>query len=166
VPDDDDISEVEILGTLDELWTDQLSDDDLMGADDELQGFFDDIARAAGSVLKSPITKMVAGAAAFVIPPIGVPAAAALMVADRAVRTAEGFRGKGKAKKIAHNAIAHTVKLAKQGDPDAKRAAEFMKAAQRVRKAAEKRAKSTRGTLVHRDSRGHYAITRGSYRAT
>lgn len=163
---DDEISDVEILGALDELWTDTLTDDDLMGADDELQGFLDFVAKAASSVIKSPITKIVAGAAAFVIPPIGVPAAAALIVADRAVRVAEGFHGNAKKKKIVTAAIAHTVKLAKAGDPDAKRAAEFMKAAQRVRAATAKRTKSTRGTLVHRGARGHYEISRGSYRAT
>lgn len=165
--DDEEIAEVEILGVLDDLWTDTLSDDDLMGGDDdELQGFFDSIAKVAGDIIKSPVTKVIAGAAALVIPPIGVPAAAALVVADRAVRTMEGFRGNAKKKKIVTEALHETGRLAKQGDPDAQRMVGFLKAAHRIRRASEKRLRATRGTLVHRGPRGHYEISRGSYRAT
>lgn len=160
--DDDVLGDVEILG---DLITDNLGDDDLIGDDDEiLGGFFDSIAKVAGgaikgvvkvgkSIVKSPITKVVAGAAAIVIPPVGIPASAALVVADRAVRTMEGFRGDPKKAAVVRQAVTATAQLAKKGDPDARRAVEFIKLAERLRHTQQKRAAAprARGTLVYRN---------------
>lgn len=91
------------------------------------------IGSAAKSIARSPIVKTVAGGAAIVFPPVGIPATAALVAADRAIAIAEGKKGTPKQQAAMKQAIGNTVKLAQKGDPDAKRAVEFMTLAGQIR---------------------------------
>lgn len=83
--------------------------------------FLDDAWHATKSVIKSPITKAVAGGVAIVFPPVGVPAAAALVVADRVVRASDSKDPKIAAK--AKATIKNTLTLAEQGNTHAAAAA-------------------------------------------
>ncbi len=59
--------------------------------------FLDDIGKVCKSVVKSPVTKVVAGGVAIAFPAVGVPALAGLAVADRVVSAHD----KGEAVRIA-----------------------------------------------------------------
>lgn len=118
---------------------------------DWVSGAVKSIGRVAKKVIKSKLTKAVVGGVAIVFPPVGVPAAAALVAADRIVRTAEGSKGTPKQRAAVHRAIKRTVIEAKAGDPDAERAIEFMALAKRLRAAqaaAQKRAGGPSGPRV------------------
>lgn len=99
-----------------------------------------DAAKLAGkggaAVIKSPITKVVAGGVAIAFPAVGVPLAAGLVVADKALRVAEGVRGTPSQQAAMRRTLKTTVALAAKGDPDAKRAVSFMAAATRIRATA------------------------------
>lgn len=168
------LDDVEIMG---DLLTDSLGSDDILDGEDDdvLSGLFDSIAKVAGGaikgvvsqagkIIKSPITKVVGGAAALVIPPIGLPASAALVVADRAMRTIQGARKNPKAAAVVKQAMATTVKLAAKGDPDARRMVEFVAASERIRNTNAKRTRAprARGTLVTRKN-GKLVIERGDW---
>jgi hypothetical protein len=163
---------LEIIG---DLVVHRLDGDDLLSGSEEteaLNGFFDSIAHIAKSVIHSPITRVVAGAAAFVFPPIGVPASAALLVADRAVQIADGLKHTTPAKRAEiTKAVHHTIALAKMKDshgnpehPDALKAAEYMKLSQQLRQhqtkligkhgpAHVRHAAAEHGTLLRRNKR-------------
>lgn len=165
---------LEIVG---ELVVHRIDGDDLLSGSDEsateaINGFFDSIAHIAKSVIHSPITKIVAGGAAFVFPPIGVPASAALLVADRAVAIADGMKHTTPAKRAeVTKAVKHTIALAKMKDPhgnpvhpDALKAAEYMKLSQQLRQHQTKvlakggatharHAAAEHGTLLRRNTR-------------
>lgn len=54
--------------------------------------FLDSIAKIAKSVVKSPITKVVAGGVSLVMPAVGIPALAGLAAADKVVSAADKGR--------------------------------------------------------------------------
>lgn len=109
--------------------------------DDDIGGFFDDVGSAFKSVVKSPITKAVAGGLSFVVPPAGIAASVAIQSADTAITVAEAGKkapagsslARWRAKVLA--AMANTAREAKAGDPGAKKAITLL----RSRKAALKR---------------------------
>jgi len=191
--------EIDILG---ELIT-SINDGDIFngvepepGAPDvveSINGFFDDIAsgfkavvHAAADVGKaivhSPITKVIAGATALVMPAVGVPLAAGLVVADRAIQVADGLRPTTPEKRArVQAAVRHTIQAAKlktpQGlpaHPEAQKFVELMHLAQNLRKAQDKRlgrrhpphirevhghgSHARVGTLVTRDPRTHKLV--------
>jgi len=210
----DDLGEVELLaGDL----TEAIGDDDLFSGADELgtvlvegldgssfydpnpspdivpviDGFFDDVFSAVKSVgkaiVKSPITKVIAGAAAIVMPAIGLPLAAGLTIADRAIATADGLRTAKSPAAAARvkKAVAHTIMIAKQktpqgkpAHPEAAKMVELFHVAQKLRKAQDKRLATVKrkppvlkaagrpgahapakiGTLVTRDPKTHKLI--------
>jgi hypothetical protein len=148
----------------------------ILGGDDDalISGFFDDVvssvAKVGAGIIKSPITKVVAGATAVVFPPVGIPATAALVVADQAIRVAEGMKGTPKQQAVMKKAIGHTVKVAtgKIAAPralklDAQRAVSFMSATRKLRATeAEKVAKGRpilEGLFVDKNGR----VTRGRF---
>lgn len=97
-------------------------------------GFFDDLgkvakaaASATKSVVKSPITKSVVGVTAVVYPPVGVPAAAAVAVADKTITELE--KGNATAKK----AVVNTTIAAQKGDGGARRMLQTMALVKRAR---------------------------------
>lgn len=113
----------------------------------------------AKAIAKSPITKIVAGGAAFVFPPVGVPALAAVGMADKLIDGAKKANQvasalkKGKANPraltpkqkadinagvAAKNILIRTQALAKKGDPNAKRALGVVHARLRQRKAGKR----------------------------
>lgn len=104
--------------------------------------------KQTAAVIKSPITKAVVGGVALVFPPVGVPMAAGLVVADRAVRIAEGVKGTPKQQGVMKRTIMNTIKLAKQGDKGAKQAVSMMAAATRIRRTvADQSARAATGTV-------------------
>lgn len=114
---------------------------DLEVFDDMVIGnFFSDAWKATKSVIKSNITKAVVGGVAIVFPPVGVPAAAALVAADQVVRASESKDPKVRAK--AKAAIAATGKLAKQGNTHAQAALKAMIVARAARHRAKVEARS------------------------
>jgi len=169
----EDPDEVEILGAL----TAVVGEVDILGTEEmigDIGDFFSSVGKAAGAIIKSPITKTIAGAAAIVFPPVGVPASAALVVADRAVRTAEGMRGTPKQQATVRKAVTQSVraasfmsKLVARGKPvpqelkDAARAVEFMALAKKVRRGQAKIANQRPEALVAVDKRGK--IKRGHF---
>ena len=117
-----------------------LGDDGGLGDDESLGGLFSWVSSAANVVAKatavivhSPITKVVVGGVAIVVPAVGVPAMAGLVMADKLMRTAEGARGTPAQRTAVIKAVKNTVKAAASGDQGAKRALEFMALAKRVR---------------------------------
>lgn len=113
----------------------------------------------AKAIAKSPIVKVVAGAAAFVCPVVGVPALAAIGMADKIIDGAKKAnqvaasikKGKVNPKKLspmqkrdinagiaAKNILLNTQRLAKQGDPGAKRALAVVNARLKQRKAGKR----------------------------
>lgn len=157
--------EVEILGALNY----QIGDVDIIGEefetdnpDIEILGAFGWVkkavkkvgkaAKAVGkgaisvgkTIVKSPIVKTAAGGLAIAFPAVGVPLAAGLVVADRAIKTAEGLRGTPKQQAAMKKTIANTVALAQRGNAGARKAVELMATARRVR---ETQAKQTQVNL-------------------
>lgn len=108
---------------------------DLELFDDMVIGnIFSDAWKATKSVIKSPITKAIVGGVAVVFPPVGLPAAAALVTADQVVRASESKDPKVRAK--AKAMIAATGKLAKAGNTHAQAALKTMVVAKAARYAA------------------------------
>jgi hypothetical protein len=70
-----------------------------------------DIAKA---VVKGGVTKTVAGHVAFLLPPVGIPLAASLAVADKAIQAIEGTRGTPKEQQAVRAAVAQTQAIAKK----------------------------------------------------
>lgn len=157
--------EVEILGALNY----QIGDVDIIGEEFETDapdieivgafGFIKKAVRKVGkaaksvgkgvvsvgkTIVKSPIVKTAAGGLAIAFPAVGVPLSAGLVVADRAIRTAEGLRGTAKQQAAMKKTIANTVALAARGNMSAKRAVELMATARRVR---ETQARQTQVSL-------------------
>jgi len=106
-------------------------------------GFFSDIVSVAKDVVKSPITKAVAGGAAIVFPPVGVPAAAAVASANVALAYADRPEAKAiigaadklvaKKKHVAKVSLAATARAqVKRGVPPAVAKAEMLNKARRV----------------------------------
>lgn len=78
------------------------------------------IGKAAASVARNPMVKIVASGAALVFPPVGVPAVVAVNTADKVLA---GLNSKVPAQvKAATNIVQRTAALAKNGDKDASRA--------------------------------------------
>lgn len=110
-----------------------VQDIQLLGLDEELGfGFLKSIGKGIGkaaksvgkvakAVVKSPITKVVAGGVAVVFPPVGISAMAALTVADKVVTAAEQTKDVAK-RAAALRTIVATKKEAQKGDVGAKRA--------------------------------------------
>ncbi len=90
----------------------------------EVGGWLGDAWKGVKKVVKSPITKVIVGGVAIVFPPVGVPAAAALVAADQVVRASESSDPKVAAK--AKATIAATTKLANAGDAHAQAALKIM----------------------------------------
>lgn len=109
----------------------------------EVAGLFDTVAAGLKSEGKDQsVTKALPsliraskGMTAFLFPPTGVPLTVGLVVADRALRLADGLKGTTEQHKAARVVLANTVKLAKKGHPPAKKAVELLGTASRVRKA-------------------------------
>jgi hypothetical protein len=80
---------------------------------------------------KSPIFKIAAGGLAIAFPVVGIPAAAALAIGDKALTLANSANAVTRGKYRA--AIIQTEKLAAAGDPDAKRAFNAMRLAKDAR---------------------------------
>lgn len=98
------------------------------------------VGRAAGSVgkaiVRSPLTKAVTTGLAVVYPPVGVPLAAAVAVADKAISMAESA---DKAVRTTAKALMlNTKKEAAKGDVGAKRAFALMRARLATRNAKAK----------------------------
>jgi len=106
--------------------------------ENEVSGIFDSIAKPfkavgkiAKKVIRSPVLKATAMGAAFVFPPIGVPAAAAVVAADKVVGALDkGGRKAAAARKL----LKPTLSAAKSGDKDAARGARALTLAARLRK--------------------------------
>lgn len=99
--------------------------------------FFSSIAKIGKSIIKSPVVKVVAGGAAVVFPPIGVPAVAAVAAANTALAMAES--GPAKAALNAAAKLGAKTKLinkaraqVKAGVPKAKVKANMMRQAHAV----------------------------------
>jgi hypothetical protein len=133
---------VDVDDWLDETWDPQYLDD--LFWEDEISGciggfgdFLKSVGNVAKDVIKSPVTKAVAGGVALAFPPVGVPATAALVAADRVVRSTESatesIREAGK------QVVKNTIDEAKKGDEDAKRALEVVKVAKKTRDERVKR---------------------------
>lgn len=94
---------------------------DVSGEYDPAVGnIFGDAWRATKKIIKSPVTKVIVGATAVVFPPVGVPATAALIVADRVVRATDSKDPKKAA--AAKATIKATATLAAKGDTHAQAA--------------------------------------------
>jgi hypothetical protein len=111
-------------------------------------GFLKSISRAVKSVgktaanvgkavIRSPLTKVVTTGLAVVYPPVGIPLAAAVAVADKAISMAES--ADKTVRDVAKKLIVNTKKQAATGDIGAKRAFTLMQAryAQKKAKAAD-----------------------------
>ncbi len=90
--------------------------------------------KLATNLAKSPVTKAVAGGAAFVFPPVGVPLAAGVVVADRLARNVKSPNPKRRA--AAKAVVVRTAQLAKAGDQSAVRGLKLIAQQQRKRTAA------------------------------
>lgn len=97
--------------------------------------WLDDAWKSVKKVVKSPITKAIVGGVAIVFPPVGVPAAAALVAADITVRATESKDPKVRAE--AKKLIDNTAKLAKEGDPGAQAAIKILTVVADMRKKAK-----------------------------
>lgn len=115
---------------------------------DYIGGFFGKLIKSVKSVVKNPVVREVAGTAAIVYPPVGIPLAGGLAVADRVIDVEEGLRGGPKAQQQARAALAHTAHLAKQGHPDAKRTMLFIDGARQMRELERKSKGAQRGILI------------------
>lgn len=94
---------------------------DVSGEYDPVIGnFLSDAWHATKSIIKSPVTKVIVGGVAVVFPPVGVPATAALIVADRVVRASESKDAK--VRDAAKKQIAATAALAAKGNTHAQAA--------------------------------------------
>lgn len=169
---DDELMDVALLG---DVLYGPLDDDELIG-DDELEGIFDSIAKAvksvgkvitapikvAGKVLKSPIAKTIVGGIGVVFPP-ALPVSAGIVLADRALRVAEGTKGTAKQQTVMKAALKRTTAAAKKGDPAAQKTVEYLASARRMRLQSAKvsGAAAEPGLMVTAQGR----IKRGRFRA-
>lgn len=87
----------------------------------------------AKAIIKSPVLKATVAGLAVAYPPVGVPAAAALVAANAVIKhTASKDKPK---RKLALKLTVNTAKAAKKGDEDAKRGLQVLLVAKRMRKA-------------------------------
>lgn len=118
-----------------ELLDDEPNDVEIGDLWDSLGSAAKTVARQAKRAIRSKITKVTVGGLAIAFPAVGVPAAGALLAADRAVRIAEGTRPekrRGQRAKVLR-AVEASVRAAKAGDPDAQRAVQFMALSKAIR---------------------------------
>lgn len=94
---------------------------------------FSDIGKAVGSVVSSPVVRTVATGAAFVYPPVGVPAAIAVNAAAK-ITAASKSRDPRK-RRVARKTIINTALAAKKGDLAARRGLQTLAIAARAQKA-------------------------------
>jgi hypothetical protein len=99
--------------------------------------FFSGIAKFAKSVIKSPVVKAVAGGAAIVFPPVGVPAVAAIATANTALALAESGPAKaalGAAAKLGAKTklVNRARRQIKAGVPKAKAKAQMIRSAHAI----------------------------------
>jgi hypothetical protein len=118
-------------------------------------GVLGDVWNGVKTVVNSPVTKAVAGGIALVIPPVGVPAAAALATATIAIKATESPVTKVSVEGI--KVLLNTAEQAKKGDPQAQVAMKAMavaKAAADATKSAlaksalDKQIATTKATLA------------------
>lgn len=136
------------------FFPDQYDDETQMNGDEELQidpqaildlmdwsdnpemgNLLGDIGKGLKSVVKHPLTKMVAGGVAVAFPAVGVPLVAGIAVADQLVTAAEQTKlpkRQAAAKKI----VKRTVAAAKAGDKDAGRAVKIITAVAKKKRAS------------------------------
>jgi hypothetical protein len=115
----------------------------------------------AKKVVHSGVTKSVVGGVAIAFPPVGVPAAAGLVIADKALQVAEGIQGTPAQQEAMKRTITNTVAAAAKGDQDADRAVHAMALARHLR--AVKASKEPSGArvsapLVHPDGRIEHGV--------
>lgn len=116
-----------------------------VGAFGWLKKGFKKIGKAVKSVVRSKLLKYVAGAAAIIYPPVGIPAAAALAASNKVLDAAE--KGNKNAKKL----IKNTLTLAKKGDKEAQRGVKLLKVTLKGRRDPVMKAKLL--AIVKRDPR-------------
>lgn len=104
---------------------------------------FKSVGKIAKAVVKSPITKLAAGALVVVCPPAGAGAMAALAASDKIIAATKSKDPKRRAE--AKKAIAATVKVAKTGNAAARHGVMMLGLAKRRRRLAEAIAKDKRG---------------------
>lgn len=110
--------------------------------------------RGVTKLARSPLVKAAAAGAAFVFPPVGVPAAAAVAVAGR-INLNVHSKNKRKAA-AARRVIVRTAQLAKRGDRSARRGLKLLARAGRRRKKVVRKRRRVRKAAV---------LTRRAYRA-
>jgi|GEM_PF-2958510 len=127
----------------DESEEDEDEMDDSFLDDASVEGFFDDVWKGTKAVIKSKVTKVAVGGLAIAFPAVGVPAAAALVAADRVVRESE--KGNPKAKKL----IVNTANLANKGDRHAQAAMKILTIAKESRKMADPQSIAKNAAIAH-----------------
>ena len=103
------------------------------------------VGKAAGSVVKNPLVKMVAGGVAVVFPPVGMPIAAGIAISDKVLRE---VNSKNPQKKAAGNAVVrNTMDLAAKGSVGASNALTLMNKRAAALREARKYQVDTRGCV-------------------
>jgi len=115
---------------------------------DALGGFFSKLWKNTKKVVKSGMVKKIAGATAIIYPPVGIPLAAGLAVADKVVAVEEGTRGTKKQQKQVQKAMKHTAALARRGHRGAKRTMALVRTAREVQQAQRAQTGAHRGILI------------------
>jgi hypothetical protein len=82
---------------------------------------------------------------AFAFPPVGIPAVAGLMAADRVIQVADGLRGSPAQQTKVRKALVQTAELAKRGDDDAKRFVSHFHLAKTLRSVQSKKIAEAKG---------------------
>jgi hypothetical protein len=107
------------------------------------------VGNAAGSVTKNPLFKTVVGGIAVVFPPVGVPLAAGVAVANTVVKAVNSANPAVRTE--AKAAVQQTLKLAAKGDVGARNAATlFNKRAAAMRAAGKFQMNGRTGRLSRR----------------
>lgn len=90
------------------------------------------LGKIGKEIVRSPITKIVAGGLAFVCPPAGVSLGVALVAADKVIGAVDSANAIKRA--FARSVVARTVAAAKAGDRDAMRGAALLVKARKLQK--------------------------------